>query len=116
VPEVPRGTGISGARLWRDVTRRYELEVHEMLLLRQAVRTVDLLDKLAVAIDRDGATVDGRMHPAVREVRQQEIVLARLLAALRLPTGDEDDQPLSRRPQRRSGARGVYPFKAQGGA
>jgi hypothetical protein len=115
VPAVPRGTGISGARLWRDVTRRYELEENEMILLRQAVRTVDMLDKLAAAIDRDGPTIDGRMHPAVRESRQQQIVLARLLAALRLPTGDEDEQP-PLRPQRRSGARGVYTFRQHGGA
>lgn len=111
VPAVPKGTGVSGARLWRDVTSRYELEVHETLLLRQAVHVVDLLDKLAAAIDKDGPTIDGRMHPAVRESRQQQIVLARLLAALRLPTGDEAAQPAGRRPQRRSGARGVYPIR-----
>jgi hypothetical protein len=33
--------------------------------------------------------------------------LARLLAALRLPAGDEDEQA-GRRPQRRVGVRGVY--------
>ena len=42
-----------------------------------------MLDKLAGVIDRDGPTIQGRMHPAVRESRQQQIVLARLLAALR---------------------------------
>src|ERR1700753_3547696 len=107
VPAVPRGTGVSGARLWRDLTRRYEFEQHELLLLRQVVRTVDLLGKLQVAVGREGPTVDGKVHPAVREVRQQEIVLARLLAALRLPTGDEGDELAARRPQRRSGPRGV---------
>jgi hypothetical protein len=114
VPAVPKGTGVSGARLWRDVVGRYVLESHELLLLRQAVRAVraaDMLDRLATVIDRDGPTIDGRMHPAVRESRQQQIVLARLLAALRLPNGDEADQ---HRPQRRSGARGVYPIR--GGA
>jgi hypothetical protein len=110
VPTPPKGTGVSGAQLWRDVTSRYELEEHELLLLRQAVRAADMLDRLAVVIDKDGPTVDGRLHPAVRESRQQQVVVARLLAALRLPTGDEADQPPSRRPQRRSGARGVYPI------
>ncbi len=70
-----------------------------------------MLDKLAAVIDKDGPTVQGgRMHPAVRESRQQQIVLARLLAALRLPAGDEADPAPARRPQRRSGARGVYPI------
>jgi hypothetical protein len=34
---------MSGARLWRDVCRRFELEEHELLLLRQAVRAADTL-------------------------------------------------------------------------
>jgi hypothetical protein len=106
VPAVPKGTGVSGARLWRDVTGRYELEAHELLLLRQAVRATDMLDRLATVVDKEGPTLNGHLHPAVRESRQQQIVLARLLAALRLPSGDEADQ---RRPQRRSGARGFYP-------
>jgi hypothetical protein len=80
-------------------------------LLRQAVRAADMLDKLAAVIDRDGPTIQGRMHPAVREPRQQQIVLARLLAALRLPAEDEADPAPARRPQRRSGAGGVYPMR-----
>jgi hypothetical protein len=39
------------------------------------------------------------------EARQQRIALARLLAALRLPSGEEGEQ--DRRPQRRMGVRGV---------
>jgi len=45
---------------------------------------------------------DGKAHPALVESRQQRIVFARLLAALRLP----DDQH-GERPQRRQ-VRGVY--------
>jgi hypothetical protein len=52
-----------------------------------------------------------RTHPAVIEARQQRLTLARLLAALRLPAGDEQDVQPNRRPQRRSGARGVYAMK-----
>ncbi|HLM07095.1 MAG TPA: hypothetical protein VK402_18085 [Blastococcus sp.] len=40
------------------------------------------------------------------EARQQRIALARLLAALRLPAGEEEAG--DRRPQRRMGVRGVY--------
>lgn len=49
-----------------------------------------------------------KAHPAAVEARAQKIALARLLAALRLPAGAEDDQASGRRPQRRSGPRGVY--------
>jgi hypothetical protein len=88
---------------------RYELEEHEMALLREVVRTVDLLDDLAAVVASDGPVLTGpsgtRVHPAVVESRQLKIALARLQAALRLPSGEE---PESRRPQRRVGVRGVY--------
>ncbi len=111
-PKVPTGTQASGRRLWRSVVDDYELEEHELALLREAVRTVDLLTKLDAKVRAEGplvATQDGqRAHPAAVEARQQRITLARLLAALRLPSGAEGDQQAGARPQRRVGARGVY--------
>lgn len=116
LPRVPAGTGASGRRLWADVLREYELEEHELALLREMVRTVDLLDELDAQVRTDGLMVKTaggapRMHPAAVEARQQRIALARLSAALRLPAGEEGDEQQSarrRRPQRRVGARGVY--------
>ncbi len=111
-PRPPRGTGRAGAALWRAVLAEYELEEHELLLLREAVRTVDVLDDLALLVARDGAVVGSsqgdRAHPALVEARQQRIALARLLAALRLPAGEESEGGSDRRPQRRVGVRGVY--------
>lgn len=110
-PPAPAGAKASGRRLWRDVLGKYELEEHEEALLREAVRTVDLLDDLAAVVADEGLMVDGphgsKVHPAMVEARQLKIALARLLAALRLPAGEEDDGSV-RRPQRRVGARGVY--------
>jgi hypothetical protein len=112
VPAPPKGTGRNGARLWRDVLGKYELEQHELALLGEMVRTVDLLDHLHAIAKREGLMVAGphgsKPHPAVTEARQQKIALARLTAALRLPAGDEGDQAAQRRPQRRVGVRGVY--------
>ncbi|MEV0626016.1 hypothetical protein [Nonomuraea wenchangensis] len=113
VPRVPANTGPAGKRLWGDVLGAYELEEHEMALLREMVRTVDLLDDLDAVVRRDGLLVEGpkgdqKMHPAVVEARQARIALARLAASLRLPSGDEEDQANRRRPQRRGAARGVY--------
>lgn len=105
VPRTPTGLRAAGRRLWDSVTGAFELEEHEIALLTQAVRTVDLLEQLDAAVRRDGPLgPDGRAHPAAVEARQQRIALARMLAALRLPSGDED----ASRPQRRVGARGVY--------
>ncbi len=112
VPAPPKGAKAGGVRLWRDVLGKYDLEEHELALLREAVRTVDLLDALAAITEREGVMVEGphgsKPHPAVTEARQSKIALARLTAALRLPAGDEGDQAVGRRPQRRVGARGVY--------
>jgi hypothetical protein len=115
-PPAPKDTRASGKRLWSSILAEYELEEHELALLREMVRTVDQLDQLQAIIDRDGLLVTGqglgkKVHPAVVEARQLRIALARLAAALRLPAGDEesgDAKVGTRRPQRRVGVRGPY--------
>ena len=106
-PNPPAGVRAPGRRLWAAVVDLYELEEFELALLREAVRTVDLLDELDRRVRDDGpivATPQGdRAHPAAVEARQQRIALARLLASLRLPAGDE-----AGRPQRRGAVRGTY--------
>ena len=107
-PRAPKGTGPSGRRLWSWAVEEFVFDPHELALLTQAVRIVDHLDALTEAVDRDGVEVDtlaGRKpNPALVESRQQSIALARVLAALRMPSGDED----ASRPQRRVGVRGIY--------
>lgn len=44
---VPAGLLASGSRLWRSVVTDYLLEVHEELLLVEACRCADRLDRLA---------------------------------------------------------------------
>ncbi len=108
----PPGTRAPGRRLWTSVVDEYELDTHERVILVEAVRTVDLLEHLDAEVRRDGAMVDSaqgrRAHPAAVEARQQRIALARLLAALRLPTGEGADVQTGARSQRRVGVRGVY--------
>lgn len=104
----PAGTGPSGRRLWKSVLEKFTLEEAELALLREAVRTVDVLDELAEVIREEGTmttttTGERKVHPAVVESRQLRLALARTIASLRLP---EDDDPS--RPQRRGAARGVY--------
>ncbi len=111
-PKAPAGTRAPGRRLWSSVVDVFDLEEHELALLVEAVRTVDLLDLLDARVRAEGPIVSSpqgdKAHPAAVEARQQRIALARLLAALRLPAGEEGDEQASARPQRRSGVRGVY--------
>lgn len=112
IPAPPAGTRKGGKRLWTSIVAEFELEEHELALLREAVRAVDQLDQLAAIITREGVIEEatGRAHPALTEARQLKIALARVLAALRLPSGDED----AARPQRRTGVRGPYALNGGG--
>lgn len=107
-PKAPDGLDASGRELWLSVVEDYELEAHERLLLLQACRCVDRLDRLAVEEVAGPITVASRQgdpiaNPALVEARQQSLAFARMLASLRLPSGED-----AGRPQRRGAARGSY--------
>ncbi|GAA2185031.1 hypothetical protein GCM10009785_35170 [Brooklawnia cerclae] len=110
---TPAGLGTSGKKLWHSIADQFEIEEHEALLLVEACRVADRLDALAAA-QRDApltvtsAKGDEVASPYLVEARQQAIVLSRLIASLRLPTGDEGEE---KRPQRRGAARGAYGIK-----
>lgn len=109
-PAPPDGLAASGQDLWRSVLRDFELDDHELALLKEASRTVDNLDALAERLAGDGIMSESsqgtRVHPALPELRQQRIALARILAALRIPTGTEETAPAQHR-----GVRGVYDIR-----
>lgn len=114
-PAPPKGTRLAGEALWSAVLDRYELEHHELLLLREIVRCVDDLDRLANLSARQGAiTANGGIDPAIAEARQMRITLATLIGALRLPAEDQEagDEPGLRQPQRRVAVRSVDPYPA----
>src|SRR2546426_911772 len=92
IPRAPTGTKAAGKRLRRSVLANYDLDEHELTLLVQAVHVADLCDELEAVVRRDGPLVehDKRAHPAAVEARQQRIVLARLIVALRVPIGDQE--------------------------
>ncbi|MDC9015127.1 terminase [Mycobacterium marinum] len=104
-PSAPAGLKPAGKRLWDAVVNDYELDEWERSLLVEACRTADTIDALQSVIDTLGVDCAGK---ELAEIRQQRLVYARLLAALRMPAGDETDQAAGRRPQRRVGVRGVY--------
>lgn len=115
----PPRTKAAGRRLWKAILADYELDEHELTLLRQAVRVADLCDDLQAIVDTDGlmiATGDGsvRTHPAAVELRQQQVLLARLIVALRVPLGEQESAGKTAPRVQRRGVRGVYAIR--GGA
>jgi hypothetical protein len=109
IPRAPTSSGAAGRRLWRAALTDFELAAHEQVLLRRACRVADVCEGLQHRVDEEGPLVTTRLgeqraHPAV-ELRQQRLVLARLIVALRVPLGDQE--PEAARTAYR-GLRGVY--------
>jgi hypothetical protein len=110
VPKPPDGLGPGGRKLWRSILADFELGQHEQLMLREACFTADTCEALQAVVAEQGPTVTNHLggvsaHPALRELRQQRLALARLVVCLRVPLGDED-QAAGRSQYR--GIRGVY--------
>src|SRR3954451_13785400 len=104
----PYSGGSSGARLWTRVLAEFELSETELVLLREACRTADAVEELHGYVDEQGTMIDGRPNPALVELRQQRILLARLVVALRVPLDDDGDVvPGGQRTQARP-IRGVH--------
>ena len=111
---VNKGIGGDTVRHLADRWVADVLDEHEQATLLQACRLADLCDDLQRTIESEGLMSESsqgpRVHPAVVELRQQGIALARLLAALRIPAGEADDGRTPARP----GARGVYAIRGGG--
>ncbi len=104
----PYAGASAGARLWNRVLADYELSEPELVLLREACRTADAVEELHGYVDEQGTMIDGRPNPALVELRQQRILLARMIVALRVPLGEDGEAaPDGTRTQYR-GLRGAY--------
>lgn len=126
--QTPKGLGARGRRLWREITAEHELDPSQKVLLEEACRTADRLDRLDAKLsgredawahlvtrvdlgDDETRVIELRVDSALSEARQQQNVFKQLLASLRLP-----DQASGARPQQRGGARGAYRPKKSGTA
>ena len=109
-PRTPAGLASAGKRLWAAVLADFDLAEHEQAQLGEACFVRDRIDQLRHRVDADGLMIASsqglRLHPAVREIRAQQLTLARLLASLRVPPLAEDALPPSR------GVRGVYRLRS----
>ena len=115
VPTTPTGLRIKGERLWCEMHSLLDFNPAERVLLEEACRIADRLDKLDALLrgevdewtrvrepSQDGAALVLIIDSALSESRQQANQLKQLVAALRIP--DE----AAKRPQQRGGGRGAY--------
>ncbi|MGE3192873.1 MAG: hypothetical protein AB7K08_05330 [Microbacteriaceae bacterium] len=117
-PTPPEVLGERGSALWRDLTSLVPFDAKQLSLLLEAGRTLDRIDALSEHLAADGLTIAGSagqtvLHPAVGEIRQQQLVYGKLTDLLRLP---EDVRALDRfRANRaRAGAAGRWERKPSG--
>lgn len=86
----PDGLAERGSAFWMELHDALEFDGKEAALLFEACRTLDLIDDLAGAIERDGSMTVGSagqpvVHPAVSEIRQLQQAFGRLMTLIRLP-------------------------------
>lgn len=97
---APTGLGPAGRRLWDEVTGEYEVSADDRVVLTEACEVLDTMAALKQIVKREGHIAESsqgiRTHPAVVELRQQRLVLARLLRLLGLPADDEPAAPAVR--------------------
>lgn len=112
----PNGLDHRGRELWEAVTAASELDPAGLLLLGEACRTADIIERLSAAL-RAGScewirlaeeaeeTVEGAaqisivVNPLLGEVRQQRIALRTMLFHLKLGKVEEttgEDSPLAK--------------------
>jgi hypothetical protein len=109
-PRRPAGLGARGRRLWDDIVAGWDLTAVELLILENAAREADIIERLRVALEDAPLTVAGSMgqeaaSPLVTEIRLHRATLASLLKHLKLP--DLDGQTV-----RQSGRNSVSARKA----
>lgn len=107
--KTPSGLRAGGRRLYRAITDDFTMGDHELSILLEAARTVDTLEGLQAVLTEEGLMMTSpqgpKVHPAAVELRQQRVVLAKLLASLRIPLDDAEED--GRSPQKRSGVRAL---------
>jgi hypothetical protein len=88
-PKPPVGLGARGSATWAEIHTTFEFDPQETELLIEVCRTLDTIDELSKAIDRDGYMLQGStgqpvLNPAIAELRQQQLSYSRLVTMLNL--------------------------------
>ncbi len=100
ISTAPTGLHGSGRRLYLSVTGAFELADHELTRLIEACHVMGTIEALRKIVADDGMVISGsqgdRVHPAVAEIRAQQLALSRILSALDIPMPGEDSKPSAR--------------------
>lgn len=85
--EVPEGLGNAGAALWTDVCKERVLSAANKILLLNACRIADNLDRLNDATPAHRVVSENHLgteciHPTISEFRQQVTALQNILSKL----------------------------------
>ena len=96
----PPGAKVTARRSRRAGKGVYALSGHDWALLARAMRCAQTCDDLLSLVESEGWSVDSAAgptpHPAVAELRRQQLRLTRLLAALSNPLGGGTAVPAER--------------------
>lgn len=92
----PADLQTAGKALWNSVQDDYELESHEIALLREACRAADELEilrkaLLASEVVSTGSTGQPVVNKIFEEIRRHRDSLAKTITAMSLPADDEED-------------------------
>lgn len=84
----------AGKKLWREISKDYDLRPDEYRILEDACREADLIEVLADEQAAQPVMITGSMgqrvlNPLIAEVRQHRATLSTLLGKLKLPDDPE---------------------------
>ncbi|MGW9568819.1 hypothetical protein [Prescottella equi] len=96
IPRAPRGLKARGKALWRDLHQTFDMtnDPHRQVLIEDACRTADVIDRLQTVVDAQDLRVRGSQGqpvaaPELAELRQYRALLGQLLNRLALPDTEE---------------------------
>jgi hypothetical protein len=81
-----------GAGFFTRVIQGYLINEVEGEIVREIAHVLTLIDQLQAELDRAGPVIGGKLYPVVVELRQQRMLLAKLVALL--PPAAEGTGPI----------------------
>jgi hypothetical protein len=102
LPRAPKGLQTAGKRFWREMNQTYEFDVDRLVILEQACRELDLIERLQdIVSEADSLRTRGSQGqevsiPEVGAVKEHRSLLNTLIKSLDLPSEDADNGKMTR--------------------
>lgn len=106
----PAALGKAGVALWQRLTADLDFAAWEVVVLEHACRLADAAELLEDHLAANGITTKGstgqtRLDPALAELRQTRLSVARLLGQLDIPSDPATGKPVTRSAKSRRASR-----------